>query len=48
VDGAAGWAHMARAIITGRGRQFYGISAVAAKVHRQMPIGLVLSINIQS
>ena len=47
VDGAARWTHMAWAIITGRGPQFYGISAVATKFHHHMPIDLAFAINIQ-
>jgi hypothetical protein len=38
---------MAWAIITGRGPQFYGISAVATKFHHHMPIDLAFAINIQ-
>jgi hypothetical protein len=47
MDSTAASAQMALSIISGRDSQFYWFSAVAAKVHRHMPLGLVFSIIIQ-
>ena len=48
MDGAAGCAQVAWSIITRGCTQFHFVSAVTTVVHRQMPLGLALSINVQS